>query len=258
MSGFLVMSKLLDLVIAPLTWALVLVSVAAVLAWRTKSRAAAWCALAAVALVWVFSSQPVADALTRRLESSAPSTQRAGAHYDAAIVLGGIANERAMRDTGQPAYNDAVDRLIAANRLFKGGKVDAIVVSGGCWTPDLRPEAEWLADQLVEWGVPRERVVVEARSLNTRENATNCASIARERGWDELVLITSAAHMPRALGAFAAAELRVDALPVDFHASDTPPWSTGLLPRSQALHESTNAIREGVGRGVYRVMGYSR
>lgn len=255
---FLVISKLLDLAIAPLTWALVLTLAGAVLSWRNRPRAGLGCTASAVALLWLFSSQPVADALTRRVESAAVPTIRSGAHYDAVIVLGGIANERAMRDTGQPAYNDAVDRLIAAHRMFKAGNVDAIVVSGGCWTPELRPEADWLADQLVEWGVPRDRIVVDSRSLNTRENATNCAALAQERGWDELALITSAAHMPRAADTFAAAGLKVDLLPVDYHASDTPPWSTGLLPRSQALEESTRGIRELVGRGAYRVMGYSR
>jgi len=256
--SFLVSSKLLDLAIAPLTWALVLILTGAVLAWRKKTGPGVGCAVAAVGLLWVFSSQPVADLLTRRVESAARTTVRAGVHYHAAIVLGGIANERAMRDTGQPAYNDGVDRLIAAHRLFKTAQVETLVVSGGCWTPDLRPEAEWLADQLVEWGVPRERIIVESPSLNTREDASRCAALAKDRGWREVVLITSAGHMPRAAGAFRAAGLEADTLAVDYHASDTPPWSTGLLPRSQALHESTSAIRELAGRGVYRMMGYAR
>lgn len=255
---FLIASKLLDLAIAPLSWALTCILVGTVLVARKRTRGGLAFAVAAVLVLWVFASQPVADALTRAVEAPARSTIRAGVRYDAVIVLGGIANERAMRDSGQPAYNDAVDRLIAAHRMFKAGGAAMVVVSGGTWEPELRPEAEWLADQLVEWGVPRTSIVVEARSLNTRENAATCATIARERGWTELALVTSAAHLPRAVGAFEAAGVRVDALPVDFHASDTPPWSSGLLPRAQALDESSGAIRELVGRGVYRILGYTR
>ena len=74
-----------------------------------------------------------------------------------------------------------------------------------------------------------------------------------ERGWHDVLLVTSAMHMPRALGCFRRAGVAPDALPVDHRAGDGR--SPGWLPRSSALEKSTLVLRELFGRIVYRAMG---
>ena len=107
-----------------------------------------------------------------------------------------------------------------------------------------------LAAKLVSWGVPPAQVVVEASSRNTRENAIECSRIAAAHGWRTLLVVTSAAHAPRALGCFRAVGLEPDLLPVDFRAGDGR--NLGWLPRAVALQRSTAALRELAGRVVYR------
>jgi uncharacterized SAM-binding protein YcdF (DUF218 family) len=132
--------------------------------------------------------------------------------------------------------------------LLSGGNIDA--------QPGDVPEADRLAARLVAWGVPPAQVVAEGTSRNTRENAIESSRIAAARGWHTLLVVTSAVHMPRALGCFRAVGLEPDALPVDRRAGDGK--GQGWLPRAVALARSTDALRELSGRAVYRIAGYTR
>jgi uncharacterized SAM-binding protein YcdF (DUF218 family) len=118
------------------------------------------------------------------------------------------------------------------------------------------PEPERLAALLRAAGVPAERIVVETGSRNTRENAREAARIAAARGWRRIALVTSAAHVPRALGCFRAAGLDPDVLPVDRRAAGTR--GLAWAPRASALRGSTDALREATGRVVYGLLGWSR
>lgn len=95
---FFALSKFLDLLIAPLTWTLLLL-LAAVL-WPRR-RAAPWLAGAAALILCGFSVEPVANRLTRFAEAAAQRTFRPGAVYDAAIVLGGAIDPAASSLIGE-------------------------------------------------------------------------------------------------------------------------------------------------------------
>jgi DUF218 domain len=56
-----------------------------------------------------------------------------------------------------------------------------------------------LSAELVEWGVPRTAILVDARSRTTRENAVETERILTARGARSLLLVTSALHMSRAV-----------------------------------------------------------
>jgi uncharacterized SAM-binding protein YcdF (DUF218 family) len=98
--------------------------------------------------------------------------------------------------------------------------------------------------------------VTEAGSRNTRENAVESARVAAARGWRRLLLVTSAQHVPRALGCFRAVGLEPDVLPVDREAGDAK--GASWLPRAYALSRSSDVLRELAGRLVYRLAGYTR
>ncbi len=63
-------------------------------------------------------------------------------------------------------------------------------------------------------GVPDERIVVEDRAKNTFENALYTGLIIRRRGWQRVVVVTDAFHMPRALYVYRRLGLRVTGDPV--------------------------------------------
>jgi hypothetical protein len=64
--------------------------------------------------------------------------------------------------------------------------------------------------------------------------------------------------MPRAAGCFRAEGVAFDTLVVD-HLARAPAFRTLRLdPRADALSQTTAALREALGRVVYRVVGYAR
>jgi uncharacterized SAM-binding protein YcdF (DUF218 family) len=253
---FLALSKLLDLAVAPLTWALAMLVLA--IAARRRPRVSAALTLAANAVLFVFSSEPVASRILRLAERSAVRSDQPGVTYEAVIVLGGAIDPAPTRALHALELTGAAERLTVGFEVFRSGHARNVLLSGGVvWpVPGDLPESEWEARKLVEWGVPADRIVAEPRSRNTRENAVEVARIVRERGWGRLLLVTSAAHMPRALGCFRRAGLTPDALPVDYRGGDGR--GEGWLPRAGALSSSTDAIHELVGRIVYRLVGYSQ
>lgn len=107
-------------------------------------------------------------------------------------------------------------------------------------------------------GVPPDAIVVETQSRNTYENAVNSAEIIRDRGWRSAILVTSGAHMPRALAAFSKAG--IDAIPastdirVRFPLYDS---ALDFLPDAEALKRTSDAIREWIGIAVYRLRGWT-
>nr|WP_242346006.1 YdcF family protein [Anaeromyxobacter sp. SG22] len=251
---FIALSKTLDLAVAPLTWTLALFLLAALLHRRPR---APWAlGLAAAAVLVTFSVAPVANGIQRFAESGAERTFRPDVVYDAAIVLSGQVDADASRASGETEFQDAVDRVLRGLELWRAGRVRHLVLSGGPVeaAPREPSEAERLRDKLVEWGVPAAAIVVDPRSRNTRENAIESARLAAAHGFHSLLLVTSAAHVPRALGCFRAVGLSPDVLPVDRRAGRGGSW----LPRASVLAQSTKALHELAGRVVYRLAGYSR
>jgi len=194
---FPLLSKSLDLLFAPLTGSLLLLALA-LLTHRRRPRLSVLATLGALSLLLVFSLEPVANSLTRSLETPTTRTFGDDVTYDAVLLLGGLVDPRPTEDFAEPT------------------------------------------------------------ALNTHDNAVATSRIAREHGWTHLVVVTSAFHMPRALACFRAVGLEVDALPVDYRSFDPSRHGFSWLPRSHALDQSTNALRERAGRTVYALWGYAR
>jgi uncharacterized SAM-binding protein YcdF (DUF218 family) len=254
---FYVLSKILDVLLTPIAWVTLLL-VVGLSARRPSARRRGLGALGVVILLF-FSLEPVSNALFRSLESPPLRTFRPGVTYDVAILLGGIGEDRVEATWGQRAFNDNNERLLETFDLLRKGTARNVIVSGGAPSEARSKmlEARVLADQLIDWGVAPARVVVEDHARNTHENAVDSAAIVRARGWQSVLVVTSAFHMPRAFGCFRAEGLAVDTLPVDFR-SFGPAYTGDLIPRAEHLDQSTGAIREWAGRWIYRARGYSR
>jgi uncharacterized SAM-binding protein YcdF (DUF218 family) len=255
---FYVLSKLLDVLVSPLTWGIGLA--AAGMAWRRprpgRYRRRRALGAAGLLVLVVFALEPVSNGMLYRLEHTTTSTMRPDVVYDAIALLGGVSDERVVAEHGGPAYNENVERLVVTHRLLAEGRAKLVIISGGPMEPKLAPynEARVLGEQLRAWGIAPAQIVLEERARNTRENALFIRDIVRERGLAEVLVVTSAFHMRRAVECFAAVDMKVDTLAVDYRAHRGP---SSLLPRATFLSESTMTIRETFGLYVYRARGYA-
>jgi uncharacterized SAM-binding protein YcdF (DUF218 family) len=253
---FFLLSKTLDTLLSPLFWSVALIGIGL---WGKRPPAGRrWIGIAGVALLTLFSFQPFTNMLERTLERSATRTYREDIAYDSVILLGGIVERAAATDP--PAYNENIERLLVTYDLLRTGHARHAIISGGVVDPAVPSlvEASVLAQQLVDWGIASDRIVIEPRSRNTRENALESQRIIEKEGWTRLLIVTSAFHMPRALACFRAIGVAVDTLPVDYRAYDPARFSGSLLPRAGYLDQSTMVLRELFGHAIYKLRGYAR
>ena len=90
-------------------------------------------------------------------------------------------------------HDVCVERLRHAEELAADG--DTVLLSG--WAPHRSGtgEAELMRDA---WSGPEVALVSDSTARNTRENAAEVAETARRLGADEVVVVTSRWHAPRA------------------------------------------------------------
>ncbi len=258
---FFTLSKILDILLAPITWVILLSLCAVPVAMRGRFvRFRQWSPVLAAAVLFIAAQESVANLLWEGLEMGAQKTYREDEKYDAVVLLGGVVNDRAMSSHAGVSFNDNVERLLATYDLLRRNKAKYVVITGGVpdSTPDENNEAHVLAKQLVAWGIADDRILIEPKARNTWENAVNTKPILEEKKLGRVVIVTSAFHMKRALGCFHKAGLpNVDALPVDYRSFDAARFGSQWLPRSGALDVTTSAVREVFGRAVYWVRGYN-
>lgn len=201
---------------------------------RRKARpwAGAW--LLALGLAYLLLSMPVtAKRLASVLYGHSPSAGLVDAPAATTIVaLDG--------DHGLARVRETV-------RLYGLLRPKWVVVSGD---PEFH---HWI----IAAGVPQEHILWENQASTTREQALHLAPLLDRYGIEQVVLVASPLHMPRALGACQAAGIRAlpspSALP---HASVVTTGFRAILPSREALRLSWESIYEYLALGYYRARGW--
>jgi uncharacterized SAM-binding protein YcdF (DUF218 family) len=266
---FYILSKFLPPFTYPLGLACLLMLVALWLRGRTRWQTLA--IVAALASLWLGGNRLVAMSLLRSLEwrhLPGPELRTYSERAEVIVVLGG--GTRAMDYPRLSSeVNEAGDRLLYAARLYRRGVAPCILLSGGSAriAGEAGPtDAENMANVLSDIGVPREALVLEATSRNTRENALQAWSILSGQGIERIILVTSASHMPRAESVFHKVGFDVVPAPVDFQVTQLS-WAYytrpnlliqlyNLIPSASHLEQTTRALKEYVGLVVYGLRGW--
>lgn len=223
---------------------------------RRAPRLSAACFFLGFGGLWLMSLPVVVEQGARALESEPVLVESAwmglAARAEVIVVLG------AGRERGDPAWIDdqpglmAMERLRYAARLAKASGLP-LLTSGGLHFGEPPSEAAIMADSLQrDFGVAvRWR---EELSRTTWENATGTARLLAPLGHRRVVLVTQAAHMPRARWCFEQAGFEVVAAPVGFigvaHARPLGGW----LPESKASWQSAQLLNEAFGRLLYPLL----
>jgi uncharacterized SAM-binding protein YcdF (DUF218 family) len=256
--------KLVKFAVYPFTWVVVLLAFVAILAALPgsprRSRWVRYLSASTLLLVFVFGTPLISRTLLGLLEGQYPPFDRSTTErFDAIVVLsGGAAGKGTLRPSDQLS-GLSLERTLCGADLFAQGVAPRLIVTGGEATvfgsgPIEAIEMKRLALRL---GVPEQAIVVEDRSRTTYENAVG---VKRLLGHASILLVTSASHVPRAVGLFRKQGLETTASPCGYLAKDRP-WSGwdpdpfDLIPEIEALRKSTQAITEIVGIIVYWAIG---
>jgi len=253
---FFVLSKTIGLLLLPSNLFVVLALAGAALMGTRWRRAGMRLALIGVVLLLASGFLPVGNLLTHALESRFPPWDAARGAPDGVVVLGRAISPALSQAHGEPVVHEEPGRVIALAKLARQFPAARIIYAGGsgALVAGGPAEADFLAPLLDDFGIARERVSLERNSRNTAENAAFSKAVANPKPGERWLLVTSAAHMPRAVGCFRRAGFPVEAYPVN--------WRTGArfdfaLPRSFAggLGRTDFAVNEWIGLLAYRLTG---
>ncbi|MEQ8195793.1 MAG: YdcF family protein [Rhodospirillales bacterium] len=212
----------------------------------------------AVLACLVIAVAPLGRSLILILEDRFPQPASLPPKVEGIITLGGFANQFVTKARGQVTFSGAVERLIELVALSRRYPEAKLVISGGSgdlFRQDVK-EADVLGPALDAMGVNRARVILESDSRNTHENAVMTRQLLNPKPGENWVLITSAFHMPRAVGSFRQAGWTVIPYPVDYNLEgpESIRWGFNFYGGLGAL---SLGLREWIGLITYRLMGRS-
>ena len=187
----------------------------------------------------------------RRSASEAPQA-------DAIVVLSG-GRHPAPGPAKLSEWHDP-DRFLAGLDLFRAGKAPRLLFTGGAspFSPGQLLEGHHYLQEASLLGVPESAMASTPPVLNTAEEAVEIRRLLRG-GQSRVLLVTSAFHMRRSKRLFERQGLQVLPFPVDFQVRGSwagPFWRdpSQWLPSARALDASSRALRELLGRLVYRAL----
>lgn len=212
-------------------------------------------------LYLILSIPAVARSYERLLaDGSEPIRSPAAARGAQAIVVlgGGSVTYRADGAEINELSDASSLRVLEGARLYQLLDGLPVVVSGGAdeLEANTTPESVPMQQELLEAGVPRDMILLESRSGNTREQAENLALLLEARGLERFVLVTSPIHMRRALASMRAMGLDAIPSPAKQHTDGHAVLRGSLLPSPAALDASRAALREAIALIYYWAQGW--
>ena len=207
--------------------------------------------------LWIFSIGLIADLLwklveypwQRKDEINAPTA-------DAIIVLSGGGRPQAPGKTNIYEWEDP-DRFFAGISLFREGKAPKLFFTGGTtpYRTESKDEGTLYKEHAISLGIPLDAVYTTNKVINTAQEATEIRkNLNQIDSSHEILLVTSAFHMKRAKKLFERQGFIVYPFPVDFKSSNISLWQSPYkwIPNSHSLNKSSKALRELLGRTIYR------
>jgi uncharacterized SAM-binding protein YcdF (DUF218 family) len=245
---FFILSKVLGFIALPSNL-LVMIGLIGIALLPTRfARAGCRLLVASMILIAAVGVLPIGSALILPLEERFPAWDPALGTPTGVIVVGGVINPKRSEARGQIALDDTAERVTVAVELARRYPAARIVFAGGTANLFSGPsEGNFAANFFESLGVPRNRITVETQSRNTAENAVFAKRLIAPMPGERWLLVTSAMHMPRAIGAFRQAGFPVEAYPVDYQ---TDGW--------EDLWKFSDSLMGGIGitdKGVHEWLG---
>lgn len=245
------------LFLQPLSLVAIMIAVSlltAFLGWRRLSLAASGLSLLVLVLsAWTTLGALVLGPLEDRFHKPEPVPDR----VDGIVVLGGGLEGSINMARGGYELNASGDRFVEVAILARRFPQARILISGGQGAVFLAGEgdADTAPRLLSALGVAAERLILENHSRDTFENAVFSRELVEPVAGETWLLVTSAFHMPRAVGVFRKAGFPVTPWPVDYKTAGNEKPGLAEDNALDSLRNTTLGIREWIGLVAYRMAG---
>lgn len=161
---------------------------------------------------------PVGTLLIVPLEERFAAFNDDGKPVDGIVLLGGAVDASDSVSRGRISANEAAERILDTIELAHRYPHARILISGGGGTVfgNGAGEAPVIAEYFKSIGIDPARIIIEDRSRTTAENALYSRKVLQPKPGERWLLVTSAWHMPRAVGVFDKVGFPVTPYPVDY------------------------------------------
>jgi uncharacterized SAM-binding protein YcdF (DUF218 family) len=247
---FFILSKILDFLLQPLCWIFLLLGFAYFTRFSKRLLAIT------IALMLVMTNGWFVNQCYLAYETPQTSLKKT---YQWCIILGG----GMMRSGEGYRTGETADRFVQPLLLYKKGLVKKLLITGGNVNIkglkiDDTQESKKVKEVLIAMGVAEKDIYLEENARNTHENATYTKKMLAPFLAEEMVLVTSAMHMPRAKACYIKEGLKVVVYPADIKKKDTPSGILDLvIPQERNLSKFAELIREMAGFVIYKVVGFA-
>jgi uncharacterized SAM-binding protein YcdF (DUF218 family) len=254
---FFILSKTLGVLLLPTNFLIVLALAGVLLSLTRFARAGHRLMIAAIVLLALAAFSPLGNLLLYPLESRFPPWDAAQGAPDGIVVLGGPIDPDLSAAHGRSVVNTAPDRFVAAAVLAQKYPNARIVYSGGSSSliANEAREADYAAALFESLGVARARLLLDRDSRNTYENALLSKQLAAPKPGERWLLVTSAFHMPRAVGLFRKVGFAVEPYPVDWRIGRRGDVLAFTQFSTDGLIHTDVAVREWLGLVAYWLAG---
>ncbi len=168
------------------------------------------------------------------------------------VVLGGGHVSDPRLPVNSQISQPALGRLVEGVRLYKAIPGSKLLLSGG-GAFDPVPEADVMARIAVLLGVKPQDIMLERDSRDTEDEAVIVAEMVGAR---QIILVTSAAHMPRSVALFKKHGLQPIPAPADYQVKEAQgPNPSRFFPKAGYMEQAESAWHEYLGLVWARLRG---
>ncbi len=253
---FFYLSKVFWFFIAPGNAFLLVLLLGLTLRATRFSRLGKWLVRSAVVFALLLTFVPVGSSMLKALEDRFPVPEKLPAQIDGIIVLGGIIDPAMSAIRKDLVIGGAIERVTVSAEMARNHPEAKLVFTGGSGsiTNQHIKEADYVSGLYASLGIPQSRLILEREARNTWENAKYTVELVSPKPDETWVLITSAFHMPRAVGAFRRVGWEVIPYPVDFNAGK-PQSFPSPMDFTSGLGRLTRSGHEWIGLITYWLTG---
>lgn len=254
---FFALSKLFWIVVQPINLVGILILLGVVAAFLRFRRIGLFFSVSGLLVLALGAWTSLGALLLHPLEDHFSRPDPAPENIAGIIVLGGGFEGGVNLARGGYELNASGDRFVEAAILARRYKQARVVVTGGNGSLTLEGEGDGdtAPRLLTALGVEPERLVLERRSRNTYENAVFTRELVQPQNGEIWLLVTSAFHMPRAVGLFRKTGFDVVPWPADYRTAGNETFGPAQDNVADSLQNLSLGVREWIGLAAYRLTG---